>query len=121
MIEFRAKVNNANRKASIGLRFAGKINMSQLSNLFVQHSYSCYYCTFQSTDLREMTIDHVVPMSKGGDNHIRNIVPCCLKCNKRKKARSESEYLKVLDILLDDDEFVLPDESKDNRWMKDYI
>lgn len=109
MNKFITKANSANRKADIGLRFAGKINASQLSNLFAQHSYSCYYCGFQSINLTEMTIDHVVPLSKGGDNHIRNIVPCCSKCNTRKRSRSESEYLEVLDILLEDDEFVLED------------
>ena len=109
MKQFIAKANTANRKANIGLRFAGKINASQISNLFAQHSYSCYYCAFQSTNLTEMTVDHVVPMVKGGENHTRNIVPCCFKCNVRKQARSESEYLEVLDILLEDDEFVLED------------
>lgn len=30
------------------------------------------------------TVDHVLPLIKGGTNHIGNLVPCCLACNLSK-------------------------------------
>tara|TARA_A100001388_G_C28755560_1_gene494752 strand:+ start:881 stop:1222 length:342 start_codon:yes stop_codon:yes gene_type:complete len=45
----------------------------------------CIYCGQQSESL-----DHIHPMSKGGENITSNCVPCCLSCNGKK---SDSEVL----------------------------
>lgn len=39
-----------------------------------------------------MQIDHVVPFSKSGPNHISNYMPICSKCNNRKSDLSLAEY-----------------------------
>jgi len=45
----------------------------------------CYYCQnrFQPT---ELTMDHIVPLSRGGKSTKNNVVPCCKKCNSEKKS-----------------------------------
>lgn len=45
---------------------------------------TCHYCgrTFAAKDL---TMDHVVPLSRGGRSTRGNVVPCCKECNTRKK------------------------------------
>lgn len=52
-------------------------------NLFKRDKYTCQYCGKQpgSTDL---TIDHVLPRSKGGVSSWDNCVLACINCNKRK-------------------------------------
>ena len=45
----------------------------------------CIYCGKQSDSL-----DHMHPISKGGESITRNCVPCCLSCNGKK---SDSEVL----------------------------
>ena len=42
--------------------------------------YECAYCG----DDNDLTIDHVVPRSKGGADFTRNVVCCCKACNQDK-------------------------------------
>jgi 5-methylcytosine-specific restriction endonuclease McrA len=43
----------------------------------------CHYCgrTFKP---KELTMDHIVPISRGGKSTKGNIVPCCKECNSKK-------------------------------------
>ena len=54
----------------------------------------CYYC---HTPLKgEETIDHIVPMSRGGKNVSDNRVFCCSRCNGLKRDLTLSQFLKML-------------------------
>ena len=44
----------------------------------------CHYCGDRFPP-RELTMDHVVPLSRGGRTTRSNVVPCCKSCNDRKK------------------------------------
>lgn len=59
----------------------------------------CYYCgsRFKSADL---TMDHRVPISRGGRSVKENLVPCCKECNSKKKHLLPSEWTEYLDALL---------------------
>lgn len=52
--------------------------------------YRCRYCgrrlnqQSNNTDPLDATIDHIHPRSRGGTNKRRNLVACCLECNRRK-------------------------------------
>lgn len=54
--------------------------------LFVKDFYGeiCLSC---SKECRQ-TIDHIVPVSKGGDNSIRNLQPLCQSCNSTKRDKT---------------------------------
>lgn len=41
------------------------------------------------------TIDHVIPVCKGGTDDDSNLVPCCKQCNMRKATRTLAEWLAV--------------------------
>lgn len=41
----------------------------------------CVYCR-QDVGLEKITPDHVVPLARGGEHSIENVVPSCLPCNK---------------------------------------
>lgn len=45
---------------------------------------SCHYCKAVAPGIK-MTVDHVIPMSAGGDHDLPNLVVCCLSCNSSKK------------------------------------
>jgi 5-methylcytosine-specific restriction endonuclease McrA len=43
----------------------------------------CHYCG-QKFPPQELTMDHVVPISRGGTTTPGNVVPCCKECNYKK-------------------------------------
>ncbi|MCP4179076.1 MAG: HNH endonuclease [bacterium] len=55
----------------------------------------CYYCKNEFAP-SELTMDHVVPLSRGGKSTKGNIVPCCKECNNEKK------YYTPVDMILNE-------------------
>ena len=58
----------------------------------------CHYCR-QSFPPSELTMDHVIPVIRGGKSRKGNIVPCCKECNNRKKHMVPSEWEEYLESL----------------------
>ncbi|GAM07909.1 HNH endonuclease [Geobacter sp. OR-1] len=44
----------------------------------------CHWCG-ESFPKEELTMDHVVPITRGGSSSRGNLVPACKECNSRKK------------------------------------
>lgn len=59
-------------------------------NLFKRDKYTCMYCGVQPGP-EELTIDHVMPKSRGGKSTWENCVLACVECNKRKANRTPDE------------------------------
>lgn len=59
-------------------------------NVFLRDNHQCQYCgnTFPHNSL---SLDHVMPRSRGGETSWENIVSACLKCNVRKGGRTPTE------------------------------
>ena len=55
----------------------------------------CYYCK-TDTPARKLTMDHVVPLARGGRRIKSNLVPCCKSCNNLKKNLLPVEWKKFL-------------------------
>ena len=53
---------------------------------------ACHYC-MSIYPGKAMTIDHVIPMSKGGDHDLNNLVVCCSSCNSLKQDKLPEEWL----------------------------
>ncbi len=51
-------------------------------NILLRDSYQCQYCG--KTDL-PLTIDHMLPRSRGGDNSWENLITACPRCNSKKR------------------------------------
>ena len=55
--------------------------------LFARDDYRCQYCHRTQADLRHrecLTRDHLVPLSRGGNNDWTNVVTACSSCNTKK-------------------------------------
>jgi 5-methylcytosine-specific restriction protein A len=51
----------------------------------------CHYCNGQFPP-KELTMDHVIPLSRGGHSEKFNLVPCCKDCNTKKNRMLPSEW-----------------------------
>lgn len=51
-------------------------------NVFKRDNYTCVYCG--EDEIRAMTIDHILPQSKGGKDSFENCVTACKPCNSKK-------------------------------------
>lgn len=59
-------------------------------NILWRDYYTCQYCG-NIFDDKELTLDHVVPKSKGGRNTWTNIVAACKQCNQKKGDKTPTE------------------------------
>lgn len=55
----------------------------------------CYYCN-RPTFPGELTMDHIVPISRGGKSVKGNVVPSCKECNNKKKELLPMEWEQYL-------------------------
>lgn len=53
----------------------------------------CYHCG-RSVLPNELTMDHIVPLSRGGRSTKANVVPSCKECNNNKKCLLPMEWAK---------------------------
>jgi 5-methylcytosine-specific restriction endonuclease McrA len=55
--------------------------------LYKRDNNECAYCGSK----KELTIDHIIPKSRGGKNTWNNLITCCLPCNLRKGDKTPEE------------------------------
>ena len=56
--------------------------------VFNRDRYTCQYC---GKEARQLTLDHVLPRYRGGDQTWENVVSACIPCNRRKAGRTPKE------------------------------
>ena len=81
----------------------GSFTKEEYQTLLNSYNNNCGYCFERSA----YTIDHIIPVSKGGTNYISNIMPACLECNGQKSNRLLSEW------------FLLPNCYNKNKHLTD--
>lgn len=56
-------------------------------NIMKRDAYQCGYCG----STKNLTLDHMIPKSRGGDSSWTNLVTACMRCNTRKGDRTPEE------------------------------
>ncbi len=78
--------NYNNRRARIQ-QAGGSFTSREWKKLCKHYNYMCLCCGRREPEIK-LTVDHVVPLSKGGANSIDNIQPLCQSCNSSKHRRT---------------------------------
>lgn len=63
---------------------AGTYTYAQIVKLWLSFDKRCAYCSSR-TPLVDIQAEHVSPLSRGGENHIGNLLPSCGPCNSDKR------------------------------------
>jgi hypothetical protein len=53
-----------------------------------EFNHACAYCGATG----DLQIEHVVPISNGGEHHLGNIVPACHRCNSSKRSQDAHQW-----------------------------
>lgn len=79
------QVSKRNRRAASA---KGRVSPRDWRRLCRRYGGRCAYCSAKAS----LTMDHVVPLVRGGSNTIGNILPACRPCNCRKQGRFIMEW-----------------------------
>lgn len=67
--------------------------------IYAKHNGTCAICG-RPVKFKKMTVDHIVPLSKGGTNEMSNLRLACCSCNRIKSDVDDDEfYRKIFGIL----------------------
>lgn len=84
----RVKENNNRRKARKSNTLENVFTEKDRQQLLLEFNGCCAYCGVKSD---KMEMDHVIPLSRGGQHTKSNIVPACFNCNRSKGAKTPEQ------------------------------
>ena len=78
------------RRTYINVRRRREASGMKRLRIYMRDKFRCQYCG-EKKPVSELTLDHILPRSRGGDNSPVNIVTACVPCNNRKSNRTPAE------------------------------
>ena len=78
------------RRIYINVRRRREAASMKRLRIFMRDKFRCQYCG-EKKRAGELTLDHILPRSRGGDNSPVNVVTACMACNNRKGDRTPAE------------------------------
>jgi hypothetical protein len=88
------KLNIASRKAT-GVKYktrmiGGHVYKITIDEIIKLQQSPCFFCGIQANG-----IDHIIPLSRGGNHSVGNLMPCCNSCNSKKGCKLLIEIRKT--------------------------
>jgi 5-methylcytosine-specific restriction endonuclease McrA len=78
------------RRIYINIRRRREASSMKRLRIYMRDKFRCQYCG-EKKPASELTLDHILPRSRGGDNSPVNVVSACIACNNRKGDRTPAE------------------------------
>lgn len=72
---------------------AGVISATALQRFLAAANGVCFYC---KRTVAKLTLDHNIPLSRGGKHALDNLIAACGSCNSQKHTKTADEFLKTL-------------------------
>lgn len=95
----RWRINNYDKWLSYGRNYFckrdGDFSYEEWLMLQAEYDNKCAYCG----KITGLTIDHVVPISRGGEHDIGNVLPSCHSCNSKKGTKLLSEWKPEMELV----------------------
>jgi len=82
----RSLISQQNRQAK-KRQNGGTYTLQDWDKLLKTFNYMCLCCKRCEPEIK-LTVDHIVPVSKGGKNEITNLQPLCKSCNSKKHTKN---------------------------------
>jgi 5-methylcytosine-specific restriction endonuclease McrA len=89
-------IDRQKRRARINDASINDFNETEWGLLKELYDYRCAYC---GDKFDSITMDHIVPISNGGNHTLSNIVPACMHCNCSKHTKTIEPKLKLAFII----------------------
>ncbi|UKP00137.1 HNH endonuclease [Nostoc sp. UHCC 0870] len=76
-----------------------RIHIPQTVRQYVFHrdKYQCQSCGKIAAEI-DLTIDHIIPLARGGENDISNLHTLCFTCNQRKTDKIDHRFRRQFKI-----------------------
>jgi 5-methylcytosine-specific restriction endonuclease McrA len=78
------------RRIYINIRRRREASSMKRLRIYMRDKFRCQYCG-DKKPAGQLTLDHILPRSRGGDNSPVNVVTACMACNNRKGDRTPAE------------------------------
>lgn len=92
--KLRRRISNSKRRAT-KVTTASETIDTHIESLLLTPNQKCPYCQ----EMNKLSIDHIIPLSKGGTHTEDNIELVCLPCNLRKGNKTKEEFIEFLNII----------------------
>lgn len=83
------RINQFNRRSKIKLVSDGSVTQELILSLYSLEN--CHYCK-EITPKKYRTLEHILPLTRGGTHSKDNLTMACLSCNCSKRAMTEQEF-----------------------------
>lgn len=90
------RVADMRKKHKLRHGIGSSLSVADVVRVMDRDGMICTYCS-ASLIWNMWCIDHIIPVSRGGDNEFDNLCMSCIDCNRQKSSKTGVEYLKWRD------------------------
>ena len=87
----KTKANHKRRASKLNTK--SKLNSEEINQLIINSNNICFWCDSYTEKIH---LDHITPLSKGGEDKITNLVISCPSCNVRKNNKNPEIWLEEI-------------------------